>query len=151
MSVSDPAYRRPQPARLVFLDQVHSQSPGAKIRVLGCVHDYKASKAMLALRSRFPAAKQTPVYVDVSCVLESLNHEMTAVGAWINIIGNVRHLTLPSERETTPTSRPRVTKRQRHTRQTVVAATMIWSAGAIKVADYEAAAKDFISTNLKDG
>lgn len=56
-----------------------------------------------------------------------LNVETTQVGAWVNIIGYVRQNT-----EMQPTSKLRAS---------MVDAVLIWSAGAIKLEDYEAAVR----------
>lgn len=56
-----------------------------------------------------------------------LNVETTQVGAWVNVIGYVRQNT-----EMQSTSKPRAS---------MVDAVLIWSAGAIKLEDYEAAVR----------
>jgi len=53
--------------------------------------------------------------------------ETTQVGAWVNVIGYVRQNT-----EMQSTSKPRAS---------MVDAVLIWSAGAIKLEDYEAAVR----------
>jgi hypothetical protein len=63
--------------------------------------------------------------VNVNNLLDVLNVETTQVGAWVNVIGYIRQDT-----ELQPTSKPRAS---------TVDAVLIWSAGAIKLEDYEAA------------
>lgn len=66
-------------------------------------------------------------------ILETLNHELLQVGAWLNIIGYVtKAAKLPrqssSKRKSSAKYRP-----------AVVDALMIWSAGAIKLHEYNSA------------
>lgn len=63
--------------------------------------------------------------MNVNNVLDVLNVETTQVGAWVNVIGYVRQDT-----ELQSKSKPRAS---------TVDAVLIWSAGAIKLEDYEAA------------
>ncbi|KAF1825703.1 uncharacterized protein K489DRAFT_408323 [Dissoconium aciculare CBS 342.82] len=123
MSASDQRNFRPRPTTLVLLDQVPLQPAGSKIRFLGCVQEYRASRAQLVLRTKFPATTQsseleqqnqekqqqrskdddnecksetrdgairTAVIADVSEILSTLDHELVTVGAWVNIIGDVK-------------------------------------------------------------
>lgn len=86
------------------------------------------------MRDRFPATSATSGAADVNVnnLLDALNVETTQVGAWVSVIGYMRHNT-----ETQTTSKPRVS---------IVDAVLIWSAGAIKLDDYEAAVRALQAT-----
>ena len=90
---------------------------------------YDSDRAVLHLRDRFPATSATlgAAKVNVNNLLDVLNVETTQVGAWINVIGYVQQT-----HESRSTSIPQAS---------VVDAVLIWSAGAIKVDEYEAAVK----------
>jgi hypothetical protein len=89
---------------------------------------YDSERAVLQLRDRFPATSASGIAnVNVNNVLDALNVETTQVGAWVNIIGYMRH-----------TTETRSTWDQR---TSIVDAVLIWSAGAIKLDDYEAAVR----------
>jgi hypothetical protein len=81
------------------------------------------------LRDRFPAKSATSgaANVNVNNVLDALNVETSQVGAWVNIIGYLRH-----DSGSQPMPKARVS---------IVDAVLIWSAGAIKLNDYEAAVR----------
>jgi hypothetical protein len=93
------------------------------------VDTYDSELAILRLRDRFPATSATSgaANVNVNNLLDVLNVETTQVGAWVNIIGYIRQDT-----ELQSTSKPRAS---------TVDAVLIWSAGAIKLEDYEAAVR----------
>jgi hypothetical protein len=89
---------------------------------------YDSERAILQLRDRFPATSASSIAnVNVNNVLDALNVETSQVGAWVNIIGYMRH-----------TAETRSTADQR---ASIVDAVLIWSAGAIKLDDYEAAVR----------
>ncbi|KAM0700794.1 hypothetical protein Q7P35_012515 [Cladosporium inversicolor] len=117
----------PDASRLVLLSQLPDAPAGIKVRFLGCVDTYDSELAILRLRDRFPATSATSgaANVNVNNVLDVLNVETTQVGAWVNVIGYVRQDT-----ELQSKSKPRAS---------TVDAVLIWSAGAIKLEDYEAA------------
>ena len=91
------------------------------------VDTYDSELAILRLRDRFPATSATSgaANVDVNNLLDVLNVETTQVGAWVNVIGYVRQ-----NIEMQPTSK---------SRGSTVDAVLIWSAGAVKLDEYEAA------------
>ena len=95
------------------------------------VHQYDAADACLTIRDHYPvSAKSTPTAaVHLHALIDGLNHELLQVGAWLNIIGYVR-------------SAPTDVKVSRRARLTFVEATMLWSAGAIRHAKYQAAVDD---------
>jgi hypothetical protein len=89
---------------------------------------YDSERAVLQLRDRFPATSASGIAnVDVNNVLDALNVETSQVGAWVNIIGYMRH-----------SAESRSTSDQR---AFIVDAVLIWSAGAIKLDDYEVAVR----------
>lgn len=89
---------------------------------------YDSERAVLRLRDRFPATSASGIAnVNVNNVLDALNVETTQVGAWVNIIGYMRHTTETRSTSDQPAS--------------IVDAVLIWSAEAIKLDDYEAAVR----------
>ncbi|KAI6791025.1 hypothetical protein KC332_g17752 [Hortaea werneckii] len=129
----------PRPSRLAKLDQLQDMDLGTKIRFLGCVHSYDGQGACLTLHDRYPAtANHTPTaVVSVGNLLESLNHELIAVGSWINVIGYLRPLP-ESLVHSAGEKSSRGTKR--HSQPVVfVESSMIWSAGSVRTEKYDAA------------
>lgn len=51
--------------------------------------DYAAPAGRLTLGHRCPRDAEATVAVDVGLVLEGMGHEMTRVGAWLNVLGYV--------------------------------------------------------------
>ncbi|CAK3743723.1 hypothetical protein CB0940_11881 [Lecanosticta acicola] len=146
MASTDERQMKPEPMRLVLLEQLPLQSPGTKIRFLGCVHEYQGKNATLVLKESCPASTGTPkVLVNITNVLESVNHELLQVGAWLNIVGYVT--------KAAKTVKSSSSKRVRSTRQKppVVDALMLWSAGAIKLQEYKASARSYQDTALQTG
>jgi len=90
----------------------------------------------LHLRDRFPATSATSgtAKVNVNNLLDVLNVEKTQVGAWVNVIGYVHQI-----HEAQPTTKPRAS---------MVDAVLIWSAGPIKLDEYEAAVKALQTTAI---
>ncbi|GAB1737453.1 hypothetical protein NU219Hw_g1593t1 [Hortaea werneckii] len=129
----------PRPSRLVKLNQLQDLDLGAKIRFLGCVHSYDGQSACLTLHDRYPAtANKTPTaVVSIGNLLESLNHELIAVGSWINVIGYLRPL---PESVVFPADAKR-SRGAKHYSQPVVfvESSMIWSAGSVRTEKYDAA------------
>ena len=88
------------------------------------------------LRCSYPATASDveSVIVTVGSVLESLNHDLVQVGAWINVVGyisRVRSLSGSGPTNTRPFVLP------------LVDAVMIWSAGAIKLERYDATVRSY--------
>ncbi|KAI6791847.1 hypothetical protein KC363_g6270 [Hortaea werneckii] len=129
----------PRPSRLAKLDQLQDMDLGTKIRFLGCVHSYDGQGACLTLHDRYPAtANHTPTaVVSVGNLLESLNHELIAVGSWINVIGYLRPLPEFLVRSADGKN-SRGTKRISHP-VVFVESSMIWSAGNVRTEKYDAA------------
>lgn len=138
----------PEASRLVLLSQLSRIAAGTKVRFLGwcvlphcspstlglhlifltilSVEAYNGETGNLKIRERFSAASSNikAANVNVDNILDSLNLELTQVGAWVNIIGYCRQSEEPSM-EADP----------------VVDAVIVWSAGAIKLDEYEAAVR----------
>ncbi|EMF14002.1 uncharacterized protein SEPMUDRAFT_61946 [Sphaerulina musiva SO2202] len=142
----DPTCRRPEPARLLLLDQVRHQEPGTKIRVLGCVHAYHIASATLVLKLEYPSKssnsrnpKTLPVptvLANIDNVLEAVNHDLLQVGSWLNVVGYVR--------------KPQNLSGRRRRRDVIplMDVLLIWSAGAIKLDDYQSAVRSYQETLL---
>lgn len=73
------------------------------------------------------------VIVKLEHVLENVNHELLQIGAWLNVVGHV---------EKPQGVNRNGTKRNTHS-PGLVAATMIWSAGAMKLDRYESAVQGY--------
>jgi hypothetical protein len=90
---------------------------------------YDSMSATLHLKDRFasttvPSASGS-ASVNVAYVLDALNFELTQVGAWVNVVGYMKTTT---------------------NGYSCVDAVVIWSAGAIKLDEYEAAVRDLQAT-----
>lgn len=97
------------------------------------VTKYTTSTASLMLQHNYPAVSATSTTiasVDVNLLLSTLKPTDTQVGEWVNVIGYV-------------TSEPVFTIRAKHRSEASkratasVQAVMLWSAGSIKLGDYE--------------
>jgi hypothetical protein len=102
------------------------------------------------------------VVVDISAILSELNHDLVAVGSWINVIGDVKISSAStairaSSRIASKAKSPAATSASTTTaaarmrqRPSLVQATMLWSAGAVDVKDYETAVRQFqVSLRMK--
>ncbi|KAI5359499.1 putative CST complex subunit Ten1, fungal protein [Septoria linicola] len=146
MANYDPTSRRPEPARLVLLDQVRQQEPGTKIRALGCVHAYHHQSATLVLQLDFPSkhSNVSTVLANIDNVLDTVNHDLLQTGAWLNIVGYVRK---PAKARTVPSSTNSQRSGRRSRRVTpLVDVLLIWSAGAVKLDDYQSAVRSYQDT-----
>lgn len=99
------------------------------------VQNYNASTATLELvHSATTPGKNTVVYVDITAVLETVKHTELEVGAWINVVGYLVKV-------------PRKASDSKHSRSVprhaYVQAIMLWSAGSVKLDEYEASVKQF--------
>jgi hypothetical protein len=76
--------------------------------------------------------------VNIDSILEAVDHELLQVGAWLNIIGFVR-----GSSQTGHESRPKdASTSNKQAKSTTIDATMIWSAGAVNVDQYQAAVQE---------
>ncbi|KAI4122330.1 MAG: hypothetical protein LQ347_006539 [Umbilicaria vellea] len=136
----------PLPTRLIFLSELKQQPPGAKVRFLGCVTKYSTTSGCVTLQHVFPESLAPPVIavVDVNLLLSTLKSTDTQVGEWVNVIGY-----LESSNEDCDARRQQLhgesaqqqggNEAARRTRVYRVQAVMLWSAGAVRIADYERA------------
>ena len=97
---------------------------------------YDTMSATLHLKDRFASTTAPSTLgsasVNVAYVLDALNIELTQVGAWVNVVGYVRSVgDVDCDSGKTSCS---------------VDAVVIWSAGAIKLDEYEAALRDLQAT-----
>ena len=144
----------PLPTRLIFLDDLRHTALGEKVRFLGwyyvsirphhlshvpltlglSVSDYSAATGTLTLQHAYPPPPYTTpsAFVDVRLLLETLKTTDTEIGEWVNVVGYV-------ERDET-VRRDRDGGRKLDWIGTVrVQAIMLWSAGGVKLKDYEEA------------
>ncbi|KAK3679055.1 hypothetical protein LTR78_001508 [Recurvomyces mirabilis] len=131
----------PEPSRLLKLEQLPSTTTtiGTKIRFLGCVHDYDTTTALLTLRDHYPAtAKDVPtIFVSIDNIKDGLDHELLAVGSWLNVMGALR-------------ARPQGFKVSRQARVAFVDATIVWSAGAVRLERYQDAVDGYQGCVARD-
>lgn len=131
--------------RLLLFDQIQLQEPGAKIRVLACVHEYLIDSATLVLKGEYTTASshEPTAFARIDNVLESIKGEVLQVGAWVNIVGYVRPNT-----QVPPASK----KRERSSKALkvpTVEVLMIWSAGSINLMKYRSAILSTQSTSMR--
>ncbi|KAH9829759.1 Telomere capping, CST complex subunit [Teratosphaeria destructans] len=131
----------PEPSRLVALDQLSTLDAGSKVRFLGCVHSYDGNNAVLVLRAHYPVTSPDAptALVHLENILESMKHDLLGVGSWLNVVGSI----MPQSK---PQARQGHRSRKHEGQATFVEATLVWSAGAIKLEKYEEAVKDVQST-----
>lgn len=130
----------PLPTTITFLAHLPTQPQGTKVRFLGCVMKYDLSTGVLELQHAYPPAYDITVIavVDVNLLLENLKREDIVVGAWVNIVGYVEEIIKKREKAKDldgnmgqgGISRVDLVK---------VQAIMLWSAGDIKIGEYERA------------
>ncbi|KAL1961239.1 hypothetical protein VTO42DRAFT_3185 [Malbranchea cinnamomea] len=138
--------RGPVPTQQVFLYQIPQIPPGSKIRFLGCVSNYDASRGVITFEHNYTNAQTrrgnqatssvNAVEVDVNLLLESLTHTEVQIGAWLNVFGYVREQVSPGFCPSS-TSRGHI-----KANQVYVEAIMIIPAGAIRLGEYERVLQD---------
>ena len=96
------------------------------------VEDYDTSTATLILFHNAPSSPpQIRAKVNVDLLVSSLKQEDTTVGEWLNVIGYVNdHQNFNTENQVA---------RSVELVEVKIQAIMIWSAGSVKLADYERA------------
>jgi hypothetical protein len=77
------------------------------------------------------APEPAVVDVDINLLLETVKAIDLQVGAWLNVLGYVRNRPFPAV-ETSPFERKSI----------YVEAVMIWTAGAIRIGEYERVLRD---------
>jgi len=125
----------PLASTLVFLSSLPSLPTGSKVRFLGCVTHYALASGTLTLQHAYPppSAGNAIAMVDVTLLLEGLRREDMEVGAWVNVIGYVEEgeRRMKGRREGDGGGSVGVSVQVR------VKAIMLWSAGGVKVGEYE--------------
>lgn len=103
------------------------------------------------LKQEYPSttAASPTVLANISNVLETANHELLQDGAWLNIIGYVRKPVKTSMDERIRSNGRRRLKRSRQN-VPLIEVSMIWSAGAIKLPDYQTALGKYQETLSKE-
>ena len=128
----------PLPTRLVFLADLPKLPLGTKVRFLGCVSHHDQKTGLLGLQHAYPPPPSpcSKAIVDVNLLLESLKNTDTRVGEWVNVMGYVEPVSkLGIEAKTD--SRVRKAGFAAEENSPKIQGVMLWSAGAIKLADYE--------------
>lgn len=137
----------PLPTSLVFLSDLPSQARGDKVRFLGCVMRYSISTGVLELQHvyQLSPARPTVALVDINVILESLKREDMQVGAWVNVVGYVEDILKDGKREQGQEQGKAILVKQNgncareapRAMMVRVHAVMLWSAGAVKIGEYE--------------
>jgi len=108
------------------------------------VHAYYGETAQLLLRNQYPAT--TPdvpsALVSIGDLLSNGQRHLLEVGAWLNIIGNVRGASILNPPAANLANASSATSALQST-AVVVDATMIWSAGVVKLEKYETAVQQY--------
>ena len=97
------------------------------------------------VRDKYPAtsAKIPTAVVNIESILETANHELLQVGSWLNIVGYVRSAPVV---EFLPSKSSIDVGRQGESGSLVqVDATLVWSAGAIRLDQYKLATREYAS------
>lgn len=140
----------PPPTRLVFLNDLQSLAPGEKVRFLGwyassklgcrphaetllkSITRYTAATGTLTLEHAYPPPPHvySVASVDVNLLLSTLKMTDTQVGEWVNVMGYL---------EADPTKRGRGKEKREDKEVTLVRvqAIVLWSAGSVRLGDYE--------------
>lgn len=107
------------------------------------IHERDANKAQITLRDKFPTAtsEHPTAVVNIESILENVNHELLQVGSWVNLMGYVRVAPKSGKRDLK--SAKDVNKSGSSSSPVHVEATMMWSAGAIKLDKYQTAAREY--------
>ncbi|KAK0516870.1 hypothetical protein JMJ35_000025 [Cladonia borealis] len=142
----------PLPTTITFLAHLPRHPQRTKVRFLGCVTKYDISTGVLELQHAYPSAYDMTVIavVDLNLLLENLKREDVAVGAWVNIVGYVEEVINKREKAKDLNgntgqggiSRVDLVK---------VQAIMLWSAGAIKIGEYERALTQRLDLTVVSG
>lgn len=122
------ATNSPPPTTLVTFSDLHNCILGDKVRFLGCVTGYRTDIGEVTLQHKSQDCRDKTALVDVNLLLETLNTPLMRIGEWVSVIGYV------TEQESKPGRDGKILGRF-----TSVQAIIYWSAGAIKVEEYEEA------------
>ena len=133
----------PLPTRLIFLSDLAATAPGTKVRFLGCVGNYNAKTGHLILQHAYPPSPSpcSRAVVDVNLLLDDMKSNDTAIGEWVNVIGYVDAQPAKVEEKGKFGQKGAHGQAGKELRgamaDTRVQAVMLWSAGAIKLDEYE--------------
>lgn len=107
------------------------------------VHSHHPSEAKIVLRDKYPITTNTAptAVVIIENLLGNINHELLQVGSWVNIVGYVRASPIDAVRRSKSSKQAVKPKDANH--PTMVDATTMWSAGAIKLDKYKSATQDY--------
>lgn len=108
--------------------------------MISSVYLYDPQTARLVLQDRqasLTAVSVRPALVNIDNILENVSRELLEVGAWINVVGVLRGF--EAEKRTSSKSHRTRTSKSKKSPSPVIDATMIWSAGAIKLEEYRTA------------
>lgn len=134
----------PVPSKHVFIHQLPQQDSNAKVRFLGCVIDYNGSSGKLMIEHNYPrgtSSLSTKVMVDINILLETTKTESLQPGSWINVIGYVQDILPPKNRRSSSRYSRLVEDLPK------VQAVLLWSAGTVRVEEYERTLEAHLSTN----
>lgn len=103
---------------------------------------------MLKLRYPDHKFKAPTVLANIDNVLEAADHELLQTGSWLNIVGYVRKPNTTTPALQIVESQRSKSQQRKRTQQVIplVEVTMLWSAGAIKAADYQSAVRSYQDT-----
>ena len=107
----------------------------APLLILCSVTKYTSSTATLTLHHNYPTVSASPTSVasvDVNLLLSTLKPTDTQVGEWVNVIGYIT-----SQPTRTAKTEPRSASEALKWAKVFVQAVMLWSAGSIKLGEYE--------------
>jgi len=136
----------PLPTRLAFISDLPNLAQGTKVRFLGCVTGYTLSTGTLTLQHAYPPPPHrcATVQVDANLLLENMKSTDARVGEWLNVIGYIERGASKTQGPKDLEEGSRIRKRKPRTEDVVerggevkVQAVMLWSAGAIKLREYE--------------
>ena len=142
----------PLPTTIIFLTHLPTHPQGTKVRFLGCVTKYDLSTGVLELQHAYPTTFDTTVValVDVNLLLENLKREDIVVGAWVNIVGYIEEIMNKKEKVRVLDGNmgqgriPRVDLVK-------VQAILLWSAGSVKIGEYERALAERLELAVVSG
>ncbi|MCJ1412395.1 hypothetical protein MMC19_006489 [Ptychographa xylographoides] len=110
--------------------------PGAHDTCFSSVTKYSSSTGRVHLQHAYPTpspgkeAVTVSAVVDVNLLIETLKSTDTQTGEWVNVIGYV------GDKNSTGT---RTARTEPGSKEVQVQALMVWSAGALRIEEYEKA------------
>ena len=139
----------PPPTTLTLLSQLPTHAPGSKLRFLGCVSSYNSRSGILELQHAYPAssAASARALVDLNVILETVRREDLEIGEWVYVLAYVTPDQDENGNEQASSAQGRGKRSQSGepgkgnptSINVKLQAVMLWSAGAVKIAEYERA------------